>query len=126
MTRRLIVNADDFGLTPQVSAGILTAHRHGIVSSTTALVTAAIDDDSIDALRDSGLGVGLHVNLTLGRPLSGGRSLVDASGSFVRDARNAAARADGGRRISTRTITWVSWLPSPRSSWTPRCASVFR
>jgi len=94
MTRRLIVNADDFGLTPQVSAGILTAHRHGIVSSTTALVTAAIDDDSIDALRDSGLGVGLHVNLTLGRPLSGGRSLVDASGSFVRDARNAAARAD--------------------------------
>jgi len=26
---RLIVNADDFGLTPQVSAGILAAHRHG-------------------------------------------------------------------------------------------------
>ena len=59
MTRRLIVNADDFGLTPQVSAGILTAHRHGIVSSTTALVTVAIDDDSVGALRDSGLGVGL-------------------------------------------------------------------
>src|SRR5256885_6104118 len=95
MTRRLIVNADDFGLTPQVSAGILTAHRHGIVSSTTALVTARIADDSARALRDSGLGVGLHVNLTLGRPLSGGRSLVDAKGAFVRDVRHAAARADG-------------------------------
>ena len=95
MMRRLIVNADDFGLTPQVSAGILTAHRHGIVSSTTALVTIAIDDDSVGALRDSGLGVGLHVNLTLGRPLSGGRSLVDAKGRFVRDARHAVARADG-------------------------------
>ena len=95
MIRRLIVNADDFGLTPQVSAGILTAHRHGIVSSTTALVTAALDADAVSALRESGLGVGLHVNLTLGRPLSRGRSLVDASGRFVRDPRQAAARASG-------------------------------
>jgi len=92
--RRLIVNADDFGLTPGVSAGILYAHRHGIVTSTTLLVTAAIDAEQLAALRDSGLGVGIHVNLTLGRPLSGGHSLVDADGRFVRDARHAAARAD--------------------------------
>jgi len=94
MTRRLIVNADDFGLTSGVSAGILAAHRHGIVSSTTVLATAAIDAESVRALRDSGLGVGLHVNLTLGRPLSGARSLVGTDGRFVRDARHAAARAD--------------------------------
>ncbi|PYN87300.1 MAG: hypothetical protein DMD87_15595 [Candidatus Rokuibacteriota bacterium] len=94
MIRRLIVNADDFGLTPGVSAGILSAHRHGIVTSTTLLVTAAIDAEQLAALRDSGLGVGIHVNLTLGRPLSGGHSLVDADGRFVRDARHAAARAD--------------------------------
>ena len=94
MTRRLIVNADDFGLTPGVSGGILSAHRHGIVTSTTLLVTAAIDPEQLAALRDSGLGVGIHVNLTLGRPLSGGRSLVDADGRFVRDAQHAAARAE--------------------------------
>src|SRR2546425_5360518 len=94
MTRRLIVNADDFGLTSGVSAGILAAHRHGIVSSTTVLATAAIDAESVSALRDSGLGVGLHVNLTLGRPLSGARSLVGTDGRFVRDVRHAAARAD--------------------------------
>ena len=94
MTRRLIVNADDFGLTPGVSAGILSAHRHGIVTSTTVLATAAIDAEELAALRDSGLGVGIHVNLTLGRPLSGGRSLVDSNGRFVRDANHAAARAD--------------------------------
>ena len=93
MTRRLIVNADDFGLTSGVSAGILAAHRHGIVSSTTVLATAAIDAESVSALRDSGLGVGLHVNLTLGRPLSGARSLVGTDGRFVRDPRHAAARA---------------------------------
>jgi predicted glycoside hydrolase/deacetylase ChbG (UPF0249 family) len=94
--RRLIVNADDFGMTPGVSAGILAAHRLGIVTSTTLLATADIDGEALAALRDSGLGVGLHVNLTLGRPLTRGRSLVDGSGHFVRDARRAAARADAG------------------------------
>src|SRR5215470_7081628 len=94
MTRRLIVNADDFGLTPGVSGGILSAHHHGIVTSTTLLVTPAIEPEQLAALRDSGLGVGIHVNLTLGRPLSGGRSLVDGDGRFVRDASHAAARAD--------------------------------
>jgi len=94
VSRRLIVNADDFGLTPGVCGGILSAHRHGIVTSTTLLATAAIDDELLAALRDSGLGVGIHVNLTLGRPLSGGASLVDGDGRFVRAARHAAARAD--------------------------------
>lgn len=91
--RRLIVNADDWGLTRGVSEGILAAHRHGIVSSTTVLATAALDREQVARLRDSGLGLGLHVNLTLGVPLTRGRSLVDGDGRFVRDARRAAARA---------------------------------
>ena len=93
MTRRLIVNADDWGLTRGVSDGILAAHRHGIVTSTTVLVTADLDAPLVARLRDSGLGVGVHVNLTLGAPLTRGRSLVDGGGRFVRDARHAAARA---------------------------------
>jgi len=94
MARRLIVNADDFGLTRGVSAGILAARGHGIVTSTTVLVTAAPDSDQLAEARDAGLGIGLHVNLTLGRPLTGARSLVDPAGRFVRDARHAAARAE--------------------------------
>src|SRR5436853_388213 len=92
MTRRLIVNADDFGLTRGVSEGILAAHRHGIVTSTTALVTSRIESDHIARARDSGLGIGLHVNFTLGRPLTSGPSLVDETGRFGRDARRPAAR----------------------------------
>jgi predicted glycoside hydrolase/deacetylase ChbG (UPF0249 family) len=116
MTRRLIVNADDFGLTPGVSAGILAAHRHGIVSSTTLLATAAIDRESVSALRDSGLGVGLHLNLTLGRPLSKGRSLVDEGGRFVRDARHAAARADAKdveREVAAQIERFASLMRRP-------------
>ena len=93
MSRRLIVNADDFGLTPGVSAGILGAARHGVVTSTTLLATTDVAQGWLARLRDSALGVGLHVNFTLGRPLTKGASLVDGSGSFVRDARRAAARA---------------------------------
>jgi predicted glycoside hydrolase/deacetylase ChbG (UPF0249 family) len=92
--RTLIVNADDFGLTRGVSAGILAAHRHGIVSSTTVLVTADPDRAQLAEARQAGLGLGLHVNLTLGRPLTRPRSLVDRAGNFVRDPRRAAAGAE--------------------------------
>ena len=116
--RRLIVNADDFGLTPAVSRGILAAHRHGIVTSTTVLVNGPLDDELLDELRDSDLGAGIHLNLTLGKPLTRGASLVDASGRFIRDARRAAARASGndvGREIDAqidRFITRVRRQPT--------------
>jgi predicted glycoside hydrolase/deacetylase ChbG (UPF0249 family) len=91
--RRLIVNADDYGLTPGVSAGILLARRCGIVTSTTVLVTAAVTRDDAARALDAGLGVGLHVNLTLGRPLTAGRSLGGPDGGFRRDPRLAASTA---------------------------------
>lgn len=92
----LIVNADDFGLTAGVSRGILDARRNGIVTSTTLLVNRVIAPALLEDLKSSGLGVGLHLNLTLGAPLSNPKrvpSLVDDEGKFVRDARQAAARA---------------------------------
>jgi len=95
-TKVLIVNADDFGLTAGVSRGILDAHRHGIVTSTTLLVNRAIPPAQVEELKASALGVGVHLNLTLGAPVADPRrvpSLVDAEGCFIRDAREAAARA---------------------------------
>lgn len=92
--RALIVNADDFGLTRGVSAGILTAHRLGIVTSTTVLVTSHPDRDQLAEARAAGLGLGLHVNLTMGRPLTRPRSMVDGAGAFFRDPRRSAAAAE--------------------------------
>ena len=92
----LIVNADDFGLTAGVSRGILEAHRRGIVTSTTLLVNREIDPALMEELKSSGLGFGLHLNLTLGAPVSNPKripSLVNGEGRFIRDAREAAARA---------------------------------
>lgn len=103
-------------MTGGVSAGILEAHRHGIVTSTTVLVTAEPDRKLLAAARDSGMGMGLHVNLTLGRPLTRARSLVDADGRFVRDARRAAARADPQeveREIEAQIETFLALTKRP-------------
>ena len=88
MTRQLIVNADDFGRTHGVSAGILRAHREGIVTSTTAMmnmpgVAADLRRAKTEAPR---LGLGVHLNFTAGRPLLPPEwcaSLVDEHGHFL-------------------------------------------
>ena len=60
--RLLIVNADDYGLTPAVSRAILRAHRDGIVTSTSVLALAPGFEPSAPALRDTdGIGVGAHL-----------------------------------------------------------------
>ena len=94
--KRLIVNADDFGLTAGVSRGILEAHRRGIVTSTTLLANLSLDGALLDGLKASRLGVGVHLNLTLGQPVSPAEeipSLLDAGGKFFREPLRQAAEA---------------------------------
>ena len=62
--KNLIVNADDFGLTAGINAGIVQAHRYGIVSSTTLMVHgAAAEEAAALARQHPALGVGLHIDL---------------------------------------------------------------
>ncbi len=85
----LIVNADDFNLTAGVSRGIAEAHRSGIVTSTTVMVNLPGLCDNLRWIQDMRkLGLGLHLNLTFGPPLSPpGQvpSLLGPDGRFVRD-----------------------------------------
>lgn len=67
--RSLIVNADDCNLTPGVTHAILECHDHGIVSSTSWLINLPSNADEIAAVRDSRIGVGLHLNVSLGAPV---------------------------------------------------------
>ncbi|MCD8141340.1 MAG: ChbG/HpnK family deacetylase [Planctomycetaceae bacterium] len=86
--RRIIVNADDFGLSPAVNRGILAAHRRGILTSATLLANAPAFDQAVDLARAaSSLGVGAHLNLVRGKPLSPPESiplLVDGDGMLRR------------------------------------------
>ncbi|MEP6769174.1 MAG: ChbG/HpnK family deacetylase [Acidobacteriota bacterium] len=63
MTRLLIVNADDYGLTRGVSRGILRAHREGIVTSVSMLAVAPDFDVAARDLRAEGAGLGVGVHL---------------------------------------------------------------
>src|SRR5439155_23833442 len=64
MTRRRVVNADDFGLSPAVNRGIARAHDHGIVTSASLLVRSpAAPGAARLAAQRRRLAVGLHVDL---------------------------------------------------------------
>lgn len=84
--KHLIINADDFGLSPGVNQGIAEAYQAGGISSTTVMVNMPGFTDAVRlASLHPGLGVGLHFNLTYGRPVSDPRlipSLIQADGRF--------------------------------------------
>lgn len=81
---RLIVNADDFGISKAVTLGILEAHNEGVITSTTMMCN--MPDASFGAelsKKYPELGVGIHFVLTAGFPLAEGvNSLVDETGRF--------------------------------------------
>lgn len=71
MNKQLIVNADDFGLSPAINYGIVDAHRHGVVTSTTAMLNAPAIEHAAQLSSDfPHLGVGLHFVLSYGRALT--------------------------------------------------------
>jgi chitin disaccharide deacetylase len=71
MPARLIINADDFGLTRGVNRAIAELHRAGSLTSATLMATGAAFDDAVAvASANPTLGVGCHVTLTDGTPVS--------------------------------------------------------
>ena len=110
MPKTLIVNADDCNLTPGVTRAILDCHDHGILSSTTWIVNLPHDEKTVKALKArKRLGVGIHLNLTLGRPVSpeaAVASLLAEDGCFRKAGiqlehlpRPAEVRAEYGAQI---------------------------
>ncbi len=71
-SKRLVVNADDFGYTTDVNQGILDAHRNGILTATTLMANGDAFDHAARLSRENpSLDVGCHLVLV------GGRSLLD-------------------------------------------------
>jgi chitin disaccharide deacetylase len=71
MSRRLIMKADDYGRTPGVSAGIRYAHLHGIVTSTSALMTRPGTAADLKLAQEEcpQLEIGVHLIVTSGPSL---------------------------------------------------------
>ena len=81
-----IITADDFGVSTQVNEAVEQAHREGILTVTSLMVTGAAAVDAVERARaNPRLGVGLHVALAETPPAlppSQIPDLVDESGAF--------------------------------------------
>jgi len=102
---KLIVNADDFGFFDGISRGILMAARTGAVTATGVLANGPALDRWSDPLRDcASLDVGVHLNATLGTPLT------DAFGSRSETlpSKGALARRLFADRLTAAAVA-VEW-----------------
>jgi hopanoid biosynthesis associated protein HpnK len=84
--KSLIVNGDDFGFSSEVNAGIIRAHREGILTSTSLMVAEVARDEAVALAKDCpALDVGLHLVVCMGRSVLAPAEIapvVDALGRF--------------------------------------------
>ena len=84
--KRLVITADDFGLSPELDAGIRSACVKGVVTHVSLVANGESTEDAVRLLAaHSGITAGVHLNLTDGRPLtdrSGLAALLDSRGYF--------------------------------------------
>jgi hopanoid biosynthesis associated protein HpnK len=86
LPRRLIVNADDFGLSSSVNEAVIRAHRDGILTTASLMVNEPGFDEAVKLAKENPrLGVGLHLTLLCGKsalPPEKIPGLVNALGRF--------------------------------------------
>jgi hopanoid biosynthesis associated protein HpnK len=102
--RKVIINADDFGLTLGVNEGIIKAHQEGILTSTTLMANMPGFDQAVElAAANPDLGVGVHLNILRGQPLSAAekvKSLISQENSFIPSVQRLL------RRIALRKVSY--------------------
>lgn len=76
---KLVINGDDLGYTRANTAGIFQGYEEGILRSTTALTNSKYFEEAMKEAEEKhpGLGVGVHMTLTLGKPLTDCPSLTN-------------------------------------------------
>jgi len=118
MTLRFIVNADDFGLCSGVNAAVRVAHTAGLLTSATIMANmpAAVEAVRIAEQLPS-LGIGVHLNLIEGKPISpadevspllgrDGEFAFSAAGLAIASLSSKAVR----RAITVELTSQIQWL----------------
>lgn len=60
--KKLIVNADDFGLHPLINAGIIKGYREGFITSTSLMPSAPCWREAVQLAQENPqLGIGVHL-----------------------------------------------------------------
>ncbi|MEK6408150.1 MAG: hopanoid biosynthesis-associated protein HpnK [Acidobacteriota bacterium] len=99
---RLIVNADDFGISAEVNEAVIRAFREGVLTSTSLMVTGAAFQQAVDLAKENpGLAVGIHLVTVVGKsvlPHSEIPALVDKQGNFSNNSTLAGLKYYFSRR----------------------------
>ena len=83
--KQLVVNADDFGFTPDVNEGIIEAHRGGILTATTLMANGEAFDDAVRLARETpALDVGCHLVLVGGKSVLTGKTYPASVAELLR------------------------------------------
>lgn len=85
--KKVIINADDYGLTSAVSNGIRLAYLNGIVTSTSVMANGMNIGEDLQLLKEDcpDIGIGVHLTLTSLSPISPldqVQSLINDKGTF--------------------------------------------
>jgi chitin disaccharide deacetylase len=118
MEHRLIINADDFGLCESVNKGIVETHTKGVLTSATIMTNMPAAEQAVElAKKFPTLGLGVHLNLTAGKPIS-----QDNTVKFILDSQRHFALSPGklalaalitGKvrtAIETELASQIQWL----------------
>lgn len=82
---KLIINADDLGYTKGINYGIYDAYINGVVSSTSLMMNMPHTDHAIELFKGTSIGMGVHLNISEGKPLTDAKALVNEEGFFLKD-----------------------------------------
>jgi predicted glycoside hydrolase/deacetylase ChbG (UPF0249 family) len=88
--KKLVVNADDFGLTEGISSGIIEGFNNGIIASASLITTMPAFPHAVGlALENPHLDIGVHLSLTVGQPCAKSAKLAPIlkKGMFVQSYR---------------------------------------
>ncbi|MEO7104331.1 MAG: ChbG/HpnK family deacetylase [Gemmatimonadaceae bacterium] len=99
LRRRLVVNADDLGLSSAVNRGIMKSAERGVVTSVSMMANMAGWDDALALLHATraDISVGLHLNIVAGRPLTYAPSITDPTTGAFYPLAKLAIRVLSGR-----------------------------
>ena len=118
MDRRIIINADDFGLCDGVNEAVARAHSDGILTSATIMVNMPAAEKAVKiAKKLPSLGVGVHLNLNEGQPISkdpGIDRLLDSDGQFAHSPLKLSLLSLAGHKIReairTELAAQIQWV----------------
>ncbi len=118
MDKRIIINADDFGISIGVNKAVAQAHTDGVLTSTTIMANMPAAYEAVKIAKQlPDLGLGVHLNLFEGRPLSKNGSvdcLLDDDGSFALTPAELSLLSIARRKIRnairTELAAQIQWV----------------